>query len=157
MSEQHASTRHASVQTGRWISPGPEDTFALGAQVGASLAGGEILLLDGPLGAGKTIFAKGVASGLGVEQDEVTSPSFTLVNVYDEGRLKLFHMDLYRLAEGATAAHAVDLDELLLDESAVFIIEWSERMGKYPLPPPVWRVSIAGDGDEPREIHISQL
>jgi tRNA threonylcarbamoyladenosine biosynthesis protein TsaE len=144
----------ASVQTGRWTSRRPEETFELGAQIGSQLTGGEIILLDGPLGAGKTIFAKGIATSLGIEQDEVTSPSFTLVNIY-EGRLKLFHLDLYRLSEGAAAAHAVDLDELLLDESAVFIIEWSERMGRYPLPSPVWRVSITGDGDEPREIAIS--
>jgi tRNA threonylcarbamoyladenosine biosynthesis protein TsaE len=123
--------------------------------MGAHLTGGEIILLDGPLGAGKTVFAKGIASSLEIDTDEVTSPSFTLVNRYDEGRLTLFHLDLYRLSEGATAAHAVDLDELLTDERAVFLIEWAERMGGYPLPSPVWRVSIAGDGDEPREIVIS--
>lgn len=147
-------TPPASIPVGRWTSLSPEETFELGAQIGSHLAGGEIILLDGQLGAGKTIFAKGIAASLGIEQDEVTSPSFTLVNIY-EGRLKLFHLDLYRLSEGATAAHAVDLDELLLDERAVFIIEWSERMGRYPLPSPVWRVSITGDGDEPREIAIS--
>jgi tRNA threonylcarbamoyladenosine biosynthesis protein TsaE len=123
--------------------------------MGKQLAGGEILLLDGALGAGKTIFAKGIASSLEIDRDEVTSPSFTLVNIY-EGRLKLYHLDLYRLSDGASAAHAVDLDELVADESAVFIIEWAERMGRYPLPPPVWRVLITGDGDEPRVIVISQ-
>ena len=133
------------------------ETFALGRTVGAALAGGEVLLLDGPLGAGKTIFAKGLAHALGIDTDEVTSPSFTLVNIYDEGRLKLYHMDLYRLSEGASAAHAVDLDELLTDESAVFVIEWAERMGRYPLPPPAWRVSIAGDGDAPRDINIMRV
>jgi tRNA threonylcarbamoyladenosine biosynthesis protein TsaE len=145
----------AELSPGRWISQSVEETFDLGALVGSRLAGGEIILLDGPLGAGKTVFAKGVASSLEIDTDEVTSPSFTLVNVY-EGRLKLYHLDLYRLNEGATAAHAVDLDELLTDESAVFIIEWAERMGRYPLPPPVYRVSITGDGEEPREIVISQ-
>ena len=145
-----------TVPAGRWTSRSAEETFDLGARVGSSLAGGEILLLDGPLGAGKTIFAKGLAHALGVDTDEVTSPSFTLVNIYDEGRLKLYHMDLYRLSEGAAAAHAVDLDELLTDESAVFVIEWAERMGRYPLPPPVWRVAIAGDGDAPREIEITR-
>jgi tRNA threonylcarbamoyladenosine biosynthesis protein TsaE len=144
-----------SVQAGCWTSRSPEDTFALGLRTGEQLRGGEILLLDGPLGAGKTIFAKGVAASLGIERDEVTSPSFTLVNIY-EGRLKLFHLDLYRLNEGASAAHAVDLDELLMDERAIFIIEWSERMGRYPLPEPVWRVSITGDGDEPRLIVIDK-
>jgi tRNA threonylcarbamoyladenosine biosynthesis protein TsaE len=122
--------------------------------VGAHLQGGEIILLDGGLGAGKTVFAKGIAFALEIAEDEVTSPSFTLVNIY-EGRLKLYHLDLYRLDEGATAAHAVDLDELLTDERAVFLIEWGERMGLYPLPPPVWRVSITGDGEEPREIVIT--
>jgi tRNA threonylcarbamoyladenosine biosynthesis protein TsaE len=146
-----------TVPVGRWTSRSAEETFDLGARVGASLAGGEILLLDGPLGAGKTIFAKGLAHALGIDTDEVTSPSFTLVNIYDEGRLKLYHMDLYRLSEGASAAHAVDLDELLTDESAVFVIEWAERMGRYPLPPPVWRVSLAGDGDAPRDINISRV
>ena len=144
----------ADIPTGQWTSRSEEETFALGAQMGAHLAGGEIILLDGPLGAGKTVFVKGIASALSIDADEVTSPSFTLVQIY-EGRLKLYHLDLYRLNEGATAAHAVDLDELLTDESAVIVIEWAERMGRYPLPPPVWRVSIEGDGEEPREIAIS--
>lgn len=146
---------HSTVPTGRWTSHSPEETFELGARVGSSLKGGEIILLDGALGAGKTIFTKGLAQALSIDTDEVTSPSFTLVNRYDEGRLTLYHIDLYRLNEGASAAHAVDLDELLTDESAVIIIEWAERMGNYPLPAPVWRVSITGDGDEPREIVIS--
>jgi tRNA threonylcarbamoyladenosine biosynthesis protein TsaE len=142
------------LPTGRWTTHSAEETFELGAHVGAHLTGGEIILLDGALGAGKTMFAKGVAAALEIDEDEVTSPSFTLVNIY-EGRLKLYHLDLYRLNEGASAAHAVDLDELLTDEHAVFLIEWAERMGLYPLPPPVWRVSMKGDGDEPRQIVIS--
>lgn len=145
----------AIIPAGRWTSKSATETFELGAHTGAHLKGGEIILLDGALGAGKTIFAKGVASALEIDVDEVTSPSFTLVNVH-EGRLKLYHLDLYRLSEGASAAHAVDLDELLTDERAVFLIEWAERMGRYPLPTPVWRVSITGDGDEPREIVISR-
>ena len=147
----------APLPAGRWQSRTEEETFNLGAQVGAGLAGGEVILLDGPLGAGKTVFVKGVASALGIDTDEVTSPSFTLVNRYGEGRLTLYHLDLYRLNEGASAAHAVDLDELLTDERAVVVIEWAERMGRYPLPPPVLHVSIAGDGDEPRRINISPL
>ena len=144
----------SSIPTGRWQSHSAQETFELGAQVGAHLAGGEIILLSGALGAGKTVFVKGMASALGIEEDEVTSPSFTLVNRYDDGRLTLYHLDLYRLNEGASAAHAVDLDELLTDERAVLIIEWAERMGHYPLPSPVYRISITGDGDEPREIVI---
>lgn len=148
-------TTPASVPAGCWVTASPEDTYRLGAHLGNSLVGGETLLLDGPLGAGKTIFAKGIASALDIDETEVTSPSFTLVNKY-AGRLTLYHLDLYRLAEGASAAHAVDLDELLADEDAVIIIEWAARMGRYPLPPPVWRVSITGDGEDPRRISIEQ-
>jgi tRNA threonylcarbamoyladenosine biosynthesis protein TsaE len=137
------------------ISDDEAGTFRLGKQIGAQLAGGEIILLNGPLGAGKTIMVKGIATALGLDQEEVTSPSFTLVNPH-RGRLLLYHIDLYRLDEGAGAAHAVDLDEILTDEKAVVIIEWAERLGHYPLPDNVWQISIAGDGDEPRRISISK-
>src|SRR5712691_3170324 len=92
------------------ISAGVEETFNLGKQLGQHLAGGEILLLSGPLGAGKTIFVKGLAGALGLDRREVTSPSFTLVNPY-WGKLTLYHIDLYRLDEGSAAAQAVDLEE----------------------------------------------
>lgn len=140
---------------GEFTSTSPEQTFNLGHQLGSRLAGGEILLLSGPLGAGKTIFVKGICAALGIEEEEVTSPSFTLVNPY-KGRLQLYHLDLYRLDEGASAAHAVDLDELLADEASVIVIEWAERMGPYPLPESVWRVEISGDGDDPRKILITK-
>jgi len=142
-----------SISTGEFVSHDEHETFAFGQRLGEQLSGGEILLLSGPLGAGKTVLVKGIASALGLEPDDVTSPSFTLVNPH-LGRLLLYHIDLYRLDEGATAAHAVDLDEILTDENAVVIIEWAERMGRYPLPANVWRVIISGDGDEPRKISV---
>lgn len=144
----------ASVRTGSWTSHNPEETFDAGRRVGERLAGGEVLLLSGTLGAGKTVFTKGLAAGLGLDPSEVSSPSFTLVNRYGEGRLVLYHLDLYRLAEGHSAAHAVELEELLADESAVIVIEWAERMGRYRLPPTTWRVHIDGDGEDPRQINI---
>ena len=134
-------------------SSSPAETFNYGHQLGSRLKGGEILLLSGPLGAGKTLFVKGIGAALGIDEEDVTSPSFTLVNPYT-GRLRLYHIDLYRLDEGASAAHAVDLDDLLVDEQAVIVIEWPERMGPYPLPSTVWRINIAGDGDAPRTISI---
>ncbi|HEX6189199.1 MAG TPA: tRNA (adenosine(37)-N6)-threonylcarbamoyltransferase complex ATPase subunit type 1 TsaE [Pyrinomonadaceae bacterium] len=144
-----------SIPTGEFVSNNEEETFDLGVRIGQRLVGGEILLLNGPLGAGKTVFAKGIAHALEVDEDDVSSPSFTLVNPY-QGRLLLYHIDLYRLDEGASAAHAVDLDELLSDEQAVIIIEWAERMGRYPLPPTAWSILFKGDGAAPRKISICQ-
>lgn len=149
------SKTRSHIPVGEFRSSSPSETFNYGHQLGARLEGGEILLLSGPLGAGKTIFVKGICSALGIDEEDVTSPSFTLVNPHF-GRLRLYHIDLYRLDEGAGAAHAVDLDDLLVDEQAVIVIEWPERMGKYPLPPDVWYINIAGDGDAPRRISISE-
>lgn len=147
-----SAQRH--IPTGDWQSGGSGETFDLGKQIGTQLTGGEILLLSGPLGAGKTVFVKGIAAALDFDPEEVTSPSFTLVNPY-AGRLPIFHIDLYRLNEGAAAAHAVDLEELLNDERAIVVIEWAERMGDYPLPANVWHITISGDGDGPRKISIA--
>jgi len=151
----HIQNSGSGIRESEFVSSSPEQTFNYGHQFGARLEGGEILLLSGPLGAGKTLFVKGMCVALGVAEDDVTSPSFTLVNPYD-GRLRLYHIDLYRLDEGASAAHAVDLDELLSDERAVIVIEWAERMGPYPLPGNVWQIEISGDGDSPRHIRVKK-
>ena len=143
------------ISTGEWTSRAASETFDLGKLIGTQLRGGEILLLDGPLGAGKTIFVKGLAAALEVDADEVTSPSFTLVNPY-AGRLPFFHIDLYRLDAGASSAHAVDLDELVANEQAIVVVEWAERLGRYPLPASVWHVKIQGDGETDRSITISR-
>lgn len=152
----HISSNESNIHEGEFVSSSPEETFNYGHGIGARLAGGEILLLSGPLGAGKTLLVKGICAALGIDEEEVTSPSFTLVNPYT-GRLQLYHIDLYRLDEGASAAHAVDLDELLSDERAVIVIEWAERMLNYPLPGNVWRIALSGDGDAPRHIHVSRV
>jgi tRNA threonylcarbamoyladenosine biosynthesis protein TsaE len=148
-----SSTAQPSAAS-EWVSFSEQETFDLGVRIGERLSGGEVILLNGPLGAGKTVFVKGVARALGVDEEDVTSPSFTLVNLH-QGRLLLYHIDLYRLDEGASAAHAVDLDEILSDETAVTIIEWGARLGHYPLPGDAWRIGISGDGDEPRKITMS--
>ena len=143
------------ISTGEFQTSDAAETFALGQRIGAQLNGGEVLLLNGPLGAGKTVFVKGLAAAFDIDPEEVTSPSFTLVNPY-MGRLPLFHIDLYRLDEGAAAAHAVDLEELLTDERAVIVIEWAERLRNYPLTTDVWRINISGDGEAARRISISR-
>jgi tRNA threonylcarbamoyladenosine biosynthesis protein TsaE len=142
------------ISTGEWTTRTAAETFNLSKQIGAQLSGGEVIFLNGPLGAGKTVFVKGLAWALDIDPEEVTSPSFTLVNPY-AGRLPLFHIDLYRLDEGAAAANAVDLEELLTNERAVIVIEWAERLGNYPLTANVWRISISGDGETARRISIS--
>ena len=150
------NTSSARLSPCEFMSDSPEQTFNFGFQIGERLDGGEILLLSGPLGAGKTILVKGICAALGIEEEDVTSPSFTLVNPY-EGRLRLYHLDLYRLDQGATAAHAVDLDELLGDEKSVIVIEWAERMGNYPLPANSWRITVSGDGEDPRTIRLDSV
>src|SRR5215475_1899454 len=147
-------TAVTTIPSGEFVSANETATFELGISLGRRLAGGEIILLSGALGAGKTVLVKGIAHALAIDEEEVTSPSFTLVNPH-QGRLMLYHIDLYRLDEGASAAHAVDLDEILTDERAVVIIEWAERLGRYPLPDNVYRITIKGDGDEPRQISIA--
>jgi len=102
-----------------------EETFALARNLAAGFSGKEVILLTGGLGAGKTVFAKGVAAGAGVTNtDRVSSPSFTLVNIH-EGRHRVFHIDLYRLER---EAEILDLGwEDFLGEGIV-IVEWAEKL-----------------------------
>lgn len=101
------------------------ETAAEGRRLAASLRGGEVLLLSGDLGAGKTAFVRGLAGGLGIDPADVTSPTFTLVQEYRAGRLPLFHVDLYRLTP-------IEVDDLGLDDMAleggVLAIEWPDRL-----------------------------
>src|SRR5690242_16883126 len=94
-----------------YTSKSPDQTFDLGEKIGRGLKGGELILLKGGLGAGKTIFTKGIMSALGYDPDDVTSPSFTLVNLY-QARLDVYHIDLWRLDEATDAAIAVGLDDI---------------------------------------------
>ncbi len=132
----------------------PEETFDLGEKLGESLRGGEVILLSGGLGAGKTLFAKGILNALDFDIDEVTSPSFTLVNLY-KAKFDVYHIDLWRLDENSDVAFAVGLDDILEDETAVVIIEWAERLKKFSFSEKTIRVEIEGDGSEPRLVKIT--
>ena len=103
-----------------------EETFELGRRLAAAARPGQILLLQGDLGLGKTVLARGIAAGLGIPPEEVSSPSFTLVNEYRGGRLPMFHVDLYRLDRDDEIA-TLGLGDLL-DASGVVVIEWGERL-----------------------------
>ena len=108
-----------------FISHSPEETESLGEKIGRAAVRGTVFALSGDLGAGKTQFVKGVARGLGV-MARVHSPTFTLVNEYGGGRLRLFHLDLYRLETPAQILSA-GIGEFLSPDG-VAVIEWAERM-----------------------------
>lgn len=135
------------------ISNSPEETFELGAALGKDLRGGEIILLTGGLGAGKTLFTKGILSSLDFDVDEVTSPSFALVNLYRTDRFNIYHIDLWR-AGNEDAAFSVGLEEIIEEDNAVVIIEWAERLGGFVFHSGVYRIDLAGDGEEARTITI---
>lgn len=136
------------------VSVSPDKTFELGEELGAQLKGGDVILLTGGLGAGKTLFTKGVLNALSYDIDEVTSPSFTLVNLYKAAPFDVYHIDLWRTQPGEDAAFAIGLDEILEEGSAVKIIEWADRLGPFQFDSPVFSIVIIGDGDEPRTIKI---
>ncbi len=139
---------------GEIMCPTPEDTFDLGEKIGEALRGGEILLLTGTLGAGKTIMTKGIVNALGYDIDEVTSPSFTLVNLYQTSDFDLYHIDLWRLGKYENARFAVGLDDILEDPSAIVIIEWADRLGADYFERETWQIQITGDGEDPRLVTV---
>ena len=130
-------------------SASPEATLALGEALGRATAPGDLICLWGELGAGKTQLTKGIAGGLGVV-DTVTSPTFILMNEY-AGRLPLFHVDLYRLADAADALAGGVVDDR--QAGGVTVVEWPERMGSM-LPAHRLDVRIEGTGDDVREIAV---
>jgi tRNA threonylcarbamoyladenosine biosynthesis protein TsaE len=137
---------------GEFITRSPEETFEIAKRIGEQLKGGEKFLLSGELGAGKTVFAKGLAAGLGIEPAEVTSPTFTLINAH-EGRLRFYHVDLYRLDDGAH--RNLGLEEIFDDEKAVTVIEWAERLEVVIAGATVVYVFYVSDSD--RQIVIRKL
>lgn len=107
------------------VSHSATQTQRLGSRLGALCVGGETILLEGDLGAGKTVFVQGIAEGLGVS-DHVTSPTFAIIHEY-VGRLPLAHVDLYRL-EGSDAAYGTGLEDYLRSDG-VTVVEWASRAG----------------------------
>jgi tRNA threonylcarbamoyladenosine biosynthesis protein TsaE len=127
----------------------PSATRRLGERIGRLLRAGDVVLLSGELGAGKTVLAQGIARGLGV-QDAVKSSSFVIMNEYDGASLRLFHADLYRLEEPAQVA------ELALDELAargVLVVEWPER-AEMELPEEHLTVDLAYEGAKARVLRV---
>jgi tRNA threonylcarbamoyladenosine biosynthesis protein TsaE len=133
------------------VSQSEEQTFATAQELARRAGLPAHILLYGDLGAGKTLFAKGLAAGFGVSDvDEVSSPTFTLVNQYP-GRIKIFHIDLYRIETGAL--DGLGLEEIFDDPNAAVIVEWAERLGSFETPGAT-RVFLSYVDDHSRKIEI---
>lgn len=111
--------------------PDPDATARLGHALGRTARAGDIILLSGDLGAGKTTLTQAIARGLGIEE-RVTSPTFSLLHEYDEGRVPLYHFDLYRLTEEDISAQA--FPDYWEQGDGLAVLEWAERLGS--LTPP---------------------
>lgn len=126
------------------------ETEALAARLGADFHGGEVVLLSGELGAGKTAFVRGLARGLGADPEEVASPTFVILTHYP-GRLVLHHVDLYRLS-GRGDDQELGLEELP-GGTGVLAVEWPERLSDMPWSGP-WRITLEHGGGDVRRLTI---
>ncbi len=129
----------------------PDQTLRLGCTLGKSLRGGDVLAITGDLGTGKTHFVKGIAQGLGIAPSQITSPTFTLVHEH-EGRIPLYHIDLYRL-EDIREVESIGLEEYFSCDSVV-AIEWAERAASL-LPTTRLDITFSHQGDDRRQIVIA--
>jgi tRNA threonylcarbamoyladenosine biosynthesis protein TsaE len=126
-----------------WFCGSEAETRLAGLHLADHLLGGEVLSLEGLLGAGKTTFVKGLAEGLGCRADDVSSPTFTLVHEYPGGRFPFVHLDLYRL-ESCEELAALGIDDLFAGTS-IAAIEWGDKFPE-ALPPGAWRFVFSIDG-----------
>jgi tRNA threonylcarbamoyladenosine biosynthesis protein TsaE len=133
------------------VSHSEEDTQRIARELAQSLRTPAVILLHGDLGSGKTLFTKGLAAGLAMANPEdVTSPTFTLINEY-RGRVRIYHIDLYRIETGAL--DGLGLDEILDEPGAVVVIEWAERLGAFETPGAI-EVFLSWVDDQSRRIEI---
>ena len=132
-----------------------KDTFEFGKKLGEKATAGQIICLDGDLGVGKTVFTQGFAKGLGIE-DSVNSPTFTIIQIYDEGRLPLYHFDVYRIGE-PEEMYEIGYEEYFFGEG-VCLIEWS-KLNEEQIPDEAITVTIEKDlskGLDYRKISVEE-
>jgi tRNA threonylcarbamoyladenosine biosynthesis protein TsaE len=127
------------------------ETEKIAIELAGRLVGGEVIALEGDLGAGKTQFVRGLVLGLGGNRQAVSSPTYVLLNVYDTGRLTLFHLDAYRV-HGADDFEAIGFTELL-EQGGVVAVEWPQRVAAL-LPLRRYTVRISPLGESSRQIEI---
>lgn len=130
-----------------------EETLKLGEEIAGNLKGGEVIILDGDLGAGKTVVAKGIAKGLGVNAI-VNSPTFTIVNIY-QGRLKFCHFDMYRI-EDEEEVRELGFEELIGANDNVCAVEWASRTPSL-MPDNAIKITINKVDEQKRDITIEGL
>ena len=133
------------------VTNSPEETKAFGEKLSARLQAGDVVVLEGELGAGKSELARGIARGLGVKET-VTSPSFTILNVYESGRCPLYHFDWYRL-ESSEELYELGMDEYLGGDG-IAVVEWAERCPE-AIPEKVIRIRLETTGEESRRIEVA--
>ena len=131
------------------ITHSPEETIDLGKKIGSLLKKGDFIAFSGDLGAGKTTLTRGIAIGCGLD-DEVTSPTFSIVNEYDS-KIPIYHFDMYRIIN-STELEFTEFYDYPLDES-IFIIEWSENI-KDIIPPDAIRIDIKYIDENTREVSV---
>ena len=136
------------------ITEGAEETFRFAKEMGRDAKPGTVIALTGDLGAGKTVFARGFASGLGIDEP-VTSPTFTILHIYEGGRLPLAHFDVYRIEE-PEEMDEIGYEDWFFGDGAV-LVEWADLIRELMPPETVWiRISRRPDlGDDTREIELS--
>jgi len=143
------------IPTGEFTTQSAEETFELAYQIGETITASTVFLLHGDLGAGKTVFAKGIAAGLDIDPAEVSSPTFTIINQYD-ARMQFYHLDLYRIEGEADELRELGLEEMLNEPNAVVVIEWPERLGGFKIPA-AYEVNIRDLGGDARSVLIEQI
>jgi tRNA threonylcarbamoyladenosine biosynthesis protein TsaE len=142
----------SSIPTGQFVTRSAEDTFELAYRMGEAINEPAVFLLQGDLGAGKTVFAKGIGAGLDIDPAEVNSPTFTIVNRH-EGRMRLYHLDLYRIAGGANEVYDLGLEEILAEPETVVVVEWPERLGAFAIPN-AYQIIINDLGGDERSVSV---
>ena len=139
-----------------YITESHEQTVGLGRELARQMRPPLLALLVGNLGMGKTTLAKGIVSGLGAAaEEEITSPSFTLIHEYARGKVTVFHVDLYRL-ESPREIGTLGLEDLFDEaEPAVVLVEWGEKLREV-LPGPRWEIHLADLGEDRRRIVVEE-
>lgn len=138
----------STAQTWQMVTESAEATLELGASIGRTLKGGEVIELVSDVGGGKTTLVRGIAAGLG-SRDHVSSPSFTISNVYQAGKISLHHYDFYRINDAGIMA--AELAETLADETNIAVIEWAGLVADV-LPTERLRILIKSTGEMSRQL-----